>query len=106
MCQRGLARAARPASILRGHQSRGTTRVRFEIVVGVFEHAGESFPGFVDETLWPEFLELSNVLQEHLTQITDRVIAESIFSLTAPTQKPVSNRRGLNQTQIWGACDL
>jgi hypothetical protein len=33
---------------------------------------------FVDETLWPEFCELDNTLQEYLTEITDRVIAESI----------------------------
>jgi len=33
---------------------------------------------FVEETLWPEFLELSTVLQDYLREITDRVIAEGI----------------------------
>ena len=31
---------------------------------------------FVDETLWPEFEQLSDVLRTHLETITDRVIAE------------------------------
>ena len=33
---------------------------------------------FVDETLWPEFLELSNVLQTYLDEVTERVIARAI----------------------------
>jgi hypothetical protein len=35
---------------------------------------------FVNETLWPEFVELSAVLKTYLDQITERVISESIFS--------------------------
>jgi len=31
---------------------------------------------FVDETLWPEFKELSKTLKAHLSEVTDRVIAE------------------------------
>ena len=34
---------------------------------------------FVDETLWPEFVELSEILREYLTEVTDRVIKEAIF---------------------------
>lgn len=33
---------------------------------------------FVDETLWPEFVELDRTLATFLTEVTDRVIAESI----------------------------
>jgi hypothetical protein len=33
---------------------------------------------FVNETLWPEFLELSETLRSYLAEITDRVIAEGI----------------------------
>lgn len=33
---------------------------------------------FVHETLWPEFCELDHTLQSYLTEITERVIAESI----------------------------
>jgi hypothetical protein len=33
---------------------------------------------FVEETLWPEFLELSEVLQQYLDEVTDRVIARGI----------------------------
>ena len=43
-------------------------------------------PRFVDETLWPEFLELSKVLQEYLTEITDKVIAQSIFADTSEAE--------------------
>jgi hypothetical protein len=35
---------------------------------------------FVDDTLWPEFLELSEVLQQYLEDITRRVISEGIHA--------------------------
>ena len=41
---------------------------------------------FVDETLWPEFMELSKVLDEYLTEITDKLIAESIFADTSEAE--------------------
>lgn len=37
---------------------------------------------FVDDTLWPEFIQLSEVLKEYLAQVTDRVIAQAIHSDT------------------------
>lgn len=33
---------------------------------------------FVNDTLWPEYLELSDTLRKYLTEITDRVIAEGV----------------------------
>lgn len=33
---------------------------------------------FVDETLWPEFLQFSDVLEKHLDEITERVIASAL----------------------------
>ena len=33
---------------------------------------------FMDETLWPEFQELSRELQTYLSEMTDRVIREGI----------------------------
>jgi hypothetical protein len=33
---------------------------------------------FVNETLWPEFLELSEVLKTYLEEVTDRVISQAI----------------------------
>jgi len=33
---------------------------------------------FVEETLWPEFKEFSRVLQEHLSEVTDRIIAQAV----------------------------
>lgn len=35
---------------------------------------------FVDETLWPQFLELDKTLRSYLNDITNRVISESIHS--------------------------
>lgn len=35
---------------------------------------------FVDETLWPEFLELSDVLQAYLDEVTQRVISRAIHA--------------------------
>ena len=34
---------------------------------------------FVDNTLWPEYLELSDVLKSYIAEITDRVIKNNIF---------------------------
>lgn len=33
---------------------------------------------FVDQTLWPEFLELSRVLEAYLDEVTRRVIAQAV----------------------------
>jgi hypothetical protein len=33
---------------------------------------------FVQETLWPEFEEFSRVLQAHLSEVTDRIIAQAV----------------------------
>jgi len=48
---------------------------------------------FVNETLWPEFIELSKVLDEYLTEITDKLIAESIFSDTSEVETRSENAR-------------
>jgi hypothetical protein len=34
---------------------------------------------FVDQTLWPEFCELDDVLRSHLADVTDRMIREAIY---------------------------
>lgn len=35
---------------------------------------------FVDETLWPEYVQLSAVLRSHLEEVTDRIIATAIHA--------------------------
>ncbi len=35
---------------------------------------------FVEDTLWPEFVELDKALHAHLDEITNRVIRESIYA--------------------------
>lgn len=36
--------------------------------------------GFVDKTLWPEFLALDKELRSHMDEIAERIISESIFA--------------------------
>lgn len=36
--------------------------------------------GFVDKTLWPEFVELDNELTRHLDQVAERIIKEAIYA--------------------------
>lgn len=38
---------------------------------------------FVDETLWPEFEQLSAVLRSHITELTDRIIGSAIHKDTS-----------------------
>lgn len=33
---------------------------------------------FVNETLWPEFLEFSRILETHISEVTDRIIARAV----------------------------
>jgi hypothetical protein len=37
---------------------------------------------FVDETLWPEFLEIYNTLRLYLSEVTDRVVSQVIHQNT------------------------
>lgn len=41
---------------------------------------------FVDETLWPEFVQLDQTLQKYLTEVTDRVIGESLNKDTSDVE--------------------
>ena len=44
---------------------------------------------FLDETLWPEFVQLSAELQQYLSEITDRVIAKAVHAdATEPAEAP------------------
>ncbi|MFW6171727.1 MAG: hypothetical protein ACODAD_14665 [Planctomycetota bacterium] len=47
---------------------------------------------FVDETLWPEFMELDDTLRQYLSEVTDRVIQEAIFHDVSET--PVHAKPG------------
>ncbi|MFQ5561790.1 MAG: hypothetical protein ACE5FU_14575 [Nitrospinota bacterium] len=42
---------------------------------------------FVDDTLWPEFLELDRALLEHLDKITARIISEAIFENSSEAEE-------------------
>jgi hypothetical protein len=54
--------------------------------------------GFVDETLWPEFMEISETLRRYLDDVTDRVIGQVIHEdaseadiMEDPKQLPLSS---------------
>lgn len=51
-------------------------------------------PSFVDGTLWPEYLELSGVLERYIDEITERVIRENIFD--DPSDAVVEKQRHLS----------
>ena len=41
---------------------------------------------FVEETLWPEFVELDRALQNHLDEVTERVIRQGIYAQGSETE--------------------
>lgn len=45
---------------------------------------------FVDETLWPEFQQLSAVLRKHLDEMTERIIAAAIHEDTSEAAEAVA----------------
>jgi hypothetical protein len=42
---------------------------------------------FVDETLWPEYLKISDALEQYLSDVTDRVVAEVINADTSEAEE-------------------
>ena len=48
---------------------------------------------FLIKVVWPEFLELNEVLTAHLSDITDRIIAENICASTED-EKEISQIEG------------
>ena len=42
---------------------------------------------FVDETLWPEYVQLHDTLQAHLDEVTTRVIAEALHLDTSDAEE-------------------
>ena len=42
---------------------------------------------FINETLWPEFKELNQVLVDYLFQVTERIISEEVFSQTSEARE-------------------
>ena len=43
--------------------------------------------GFVDQVLWPEFVELDRVLQAYLREVTLRVIRDEVFADASEAQE-------------------
>lgn len=41
---------------------------------------------FLDETLWPEFIDLNQTLYNYLSEVTERVISEGIYKDTSEVQ--------------------
>lgn len=42
---------------------------------------------FINETLWPEFSELNQVLVDYLSQVTERIIREEVYAQTTEAQE-------------------
>jgi len=48
---------------------------------------------FVEQTLWPEFRELSGALSTYLTEITERLIREVVHGETTDAEEREEPRR-------------
>ena len=48
---------------------------------------------FVEEVLWPEFRQLDRTLKEYISEITDRVIAESIHADVTEAEEQAEPKR-------------
>lgn len=58
---------------------------------------------FVDETLWPEFQEISQTLRSYLSDVTDRVVQQVIHqdsSEAEVVEKPRQLPVGVGQTEL------
>lgn len=51
---------------------------------------------FVEETLWPEFQEFSRVLQSHLSEVTDRIIAQAVSPESHDEEVRVDDGEGID----------
>jgi hypothetical protein len=64
--------------------------------------------GFVDETLWPEFRKLDDVLRDYLEDVTDRVITQGVRtqvkSLAGRRHDHPTTDRGGQQRKERGVC--
>ena len=49
---------------------------------------------FVEETLWPEFTEFSQVLTEHLEEVTERIITQAVSPATQEESVRADRRQG------------
>jgi hypothetical protein len=42
---------------------------------------------FINETLWPEYLEISSALDDYLNEATERIIREEVFGDAAEAEE-------------------
>ena len=50
-------------------------------------------PSFVDDVLWPEFVELNAALTEYLMAVTQKIIAEEVYGETADADEVMEGTR-------------
>jgi hypothetical protein len=50
---------------------------------------------FINQTLWPEFLEISRALEKHLHEATERIIREEVFSNADEAEEQTEAHTGL-----------
>ncbi len=64
---------------------------------------------FVDETLWPEFQEISETLQSYLSDVTDRVVRQAVHqdsSEAEVVEKPKALPPGIGEASSADSTDL
>jgi len=50
-------------------------------------------PSFVDDVLWPEFVEINAALTEYLMAVTQKIIAEEVYGETADADEVADGAR-------------
>ena len=44
-------------------------------------------PGFLDQILWPEFVQINEALSEYLAEITEKIIRDEVYGETGEARR-------------------
>jgi hypothetical protein len=61
---------------------------------------------FINDTLWPEFLQIKNALDEYLNEATERIIREEVFGRTEEAEEQTGSPGSASAAQLSQPQDL
>ena len=61
---------------------------------------------FINDTLWPEFLQIKNALDEYLNEATERIIREEVFGRTEEAEEQTASPGSASAAQLSQPQDL
>ena len=44
-------------------------------------------PGFLDQTFWPEFVQINEALAEYLAEVTEKIIRDEVYGETGEAEE-------------------